>query len=197
MCGSVSRCLVVARVSELAAWDNPEVWAEKLAECQDALGDYRKQSEEQAEEARKWRIRAETAERERDVANALLSGLTNEADANEAWKALILRAEAAERERDGAEIKIDIQRQRARRYEEALLPLPAKCEHSLYVGTEEQMRFDLEYIARWCRDALAQGQGTVCEHEWIDARNTAVESGEICIKCNAIRASNWEPPPIC
>ena len=35
---------------------------------------------------------------ERDAANLLLHGLTNEADANFAWKSLILRAEAAEAE---------------------------------------------------------------------------------------------------
>ncbi len=29
----------------------------------------------------------------------------------------------------------------------------------------------------------------VCEHEWVDARNEAVESGEMCVKCHAIRAT--------
>jgi hypothetical protein len=30
----------------------------------------------------------------------------------------------------------------------------------------------------------------VCAHEWVDARNSVVESGEICPKCNAIREGN-------
>ena len=27
-----------------------------------------------------------------------------------------------------------------------------------------------------------------CEHEWVSARNEAVESGEMCVKCHALRA---------
>lgn len=34
------------------------------------------------------------------------------------------------------------------------------------------------------------GITTPCQHEWIDARNKAVKSGELCIRCNAIRAGN-------
>ena len=30
----------------------------------------------------------------------------------------------------------------------------------------------------------------VCEHEWTDARNKAVKSGEICLKCGDLRAGN-------
>jgi hypothetical protein len=29
-----------------------------------------------------------------------------------------------------------------------------------------------------------------CEHNWVDARNKFVESGEVCLKCCAIRAGN-------
>lgn len=29
-----------------------------------------------------------------------------------------------------------------------------------------------------------------CQHEWVDARNSAVESGEICLRCNKVRAGN-------
>lgn len=29
-----------------------------------------------------------------------------------------------------------------------------------------------------------------CKHEWTDARNSVVTSGEICLKCNSIRAGN-------
>lgn len=29
-----------------------------------------------------------------------------------------------------------------------------------------------------------------CSHEWADARNSRVLSGELCVKCNAIRAGN-------
>jgi len=31
-----------------------------------------------------------------------------------------------------------------------------------------------------------------CEHEWVDARNQAVKSGEYCAKCGTLRAGNQE-----
>ena len=34
---------------------------------------------------------------------------------------------------------------------------------------------------------------TPCEHEWVDARNRFVSSGEWCPKCNAIRAEAEKP----
>lgn len=30
----------------------------------------------------------------------------------------------------------------------------------------------------------------VCDHQWTDARNSVVKSGEICLKCGAIRPSS-------
>jgi hypothetical protein len=42
-----------------------------------------------------------------------------------------------------------------------------------------------------CRDAdAALSEKPKCQHEWVDARNKYVESGEICLKCMAIRAGN-------
>lgn len=32
----------------------------------------------------------------------------------------------------------------------------------------------------------------LCDHEWVDARNEAVESGEVCIRCWKIRSGNAE-----
>lgn len=42
---------------------------------------------------------------------------------------------------------------------------------------------------------------SACEHEWVDATNEVVESGELCVKCHAIRAaqspaSSPEPPTV-
>jgi len=39
--------------------------------------------------------------------------------------------------------------------------------------------------------ALASGPSGVdeCDHEWVDARNRYVQSGELCLKCHAIRAA--------
>ncbi len=31
-----------------------------------------------------------------------------------------------------------------------------------------------------------------CAHEWIDIRNSAVESGSMCGKCGALRAENFD-----
>lgn len=31
-----------------------------------------------------------------------------------------------------------------------------------------------------------------CDHEWIDATNQVIQGGEICLKCNAVRATKAE-----
>jgi len=31
-----------------------------------------------------------------------------------------------------------------------------------------------------------------CDHEWVDARNEVVSSGEVCLKCHAVRAAPEE-----
>lgn len=38
--------------------------------------------------------------------------------------------------------------------------------------------------------ALLRATEPVCEHDWIDIRNNFIESGEMCVKCNGIRAGN-------
>jgi hypothetical protein len=45
----------------------------------------------------------------------------------------------------------------------------------------------LEAIA--ALDAVRSPQGEGHEHEWVDARNEAVRSGEVCLGCGAIRPS--------
>lgn len=35
---------------------------------------------------------------------------------------------------------------------------------------------------------------TKCEHQWVDARNKHVQSGEVCLKCFSIRAGNSAAP---
>lgn len=44
-------------------------------------------------------------------------------------------------------------------------------------------------LALKARAALA-GRPVTCKHEWIDARNSRVSEGELCLKCGAIRAGN-------
>ncbi len=39
----------------------------------------------------------------------------------------------------------------------------------------------------FARDILDKALYPACEHEWTDARNKVVMSGEICLKCNAVR----------
>lgn len=49
-------------------------------------------------------------------------------------------------------------------------------------------------IADICDRALAAAPAAVdvfrCEHEWTDARNSVIKSGEICLKCGTIRPGN-------
>jgi hypothetical protein len=42
------------------------------------------------------------------------------------------------------------------------------------------------------RGLLRPVDAVPCTHEWVDARNEIVESGEICLRCNAIRPGNEE-----
>jgi hypothetical protein len=37
---------------------------------------------------------------------------------------------------------------------------------------------------------VAQRAPAACEHEWVDMRNSAIISGEMCSKCRAVRAGN-------
>ena len=29
---------------------------------------------------------------------------------------------------------------------------------------------------------------TLCQHQWVDAKNIAVESGKLCVKCHSVKA---------
>jgi len=42
------------------------------------------------------------------------------------------------------------------------------------------------------RQRISEGGEVACKHEWVDARNPVVKSGEICLKCNTIRPGNTE-----
>lgn len=44
-------------------------------------------------------------------------------------------------------------------------------------------------------NALVACGTTRCEHEWVDATNVVVKSGEICVRCRAIRAANSQSRP--
>lgn len=43
---------------------------------------------------------------------------------------------------------------------------------------------------------MVHGASPECQHDWRDARNKIVVSGEFCLKCYAIRAGNTTPPSI-
>ena len=44
-------------------------------------------------------------------------------------------------------------------------------------------------MAQDCIDQMPDGLAIKCDHEWTDARNEVVKSGEICLKCNSMRAT--------
>lgn len=60
----------------------------------------------------------------------------------------------------------------------------------------DQDKTVLEFVLsdRDARDMIESLSGaatpTPCKHEWTDARNEVVKSGEICLKCGTIRAGN-------
>ena len=83
-------------------------------------------------------------------------------------------------------------RSRAVRAERAV----ADCKealHEIAEGTSEHGHWWIEAanpgqlagrVHSRCRKALTD----LCDHDWQDARNKAVTSGEVCLRCGAIRA---------
>jgi len=59
-------------------------------------------------------------------------------------------------------------------------------------GISEDQEQELEMLQKVAEAIMefASPPPPVCEHKWIDARNALVESGELCLKCFAIRAGN-------
>ena len=52
-------------------------------------------------------------------------------------------------------------------------------------------KYDWHYIAgRVHMLVMKESIVTPCDHEWVDARNQVVKSGEFCLKCNSIRSGN-------
>lgn len=72
------------------------------------------------------------------------------------------------------------------------MSLPSLCYRKAAEAFIEKMPGSdtLEMLREQLKSLDERGQFTFaeCEHEWVDARNKYVESGEICRKCRAIRA---------
>lgn len=50
--------------------------------------------------------------------------------------------------------------------------------------------YNLEQAVEGLNRVLSITEKRKCEHNWVDARNKLVQSGEVCPKCGAIRAGN-------
>ncbi len=55
-------------------------------------------------------------------------------------------------------------------------------------GEEWDDRFDITLEP--ASEFYARRRVTACKHDWVDARNEAITSGEYCPKCGGIRAGN-------
>ena len=62
-----------------------------------------------------------------------------------------------------------------------------QCPSVKQTGTEWTHKSDCERITALLAKAKGESQ---CDHNWVDARNKVVKSGEICLKCGALRAGN-------
>jgi hypothetical protein len=49
---------------------------------------------------------------------------------------------------------------------------------------------DVDWLISTYADRIMQMFIRQCNHEWVDVRNEVVESGEMCIRCNSVRAGN-------
>ena len=45
----------------------------------------------------------------------------------------------------------------------------------------------LDWFEGQIEDVIQSARCVICEHEWVDARNKVVISGEVCPKCGALR----------
>lgn len=77
----------------------------------------------------------------------------------------------------------------ARQYNRNLEERNQRLEAALLMIQGGHWRGDLnEYIAGVLTPSETDGECQ--EHDWRDARNEIVESGEVCVRCGAIRAGN-------
>ena len=60
-----------------------------------------------------------------------------------------------------------------------------ECQNMFMFEADGPVENNFNYCP-YCGDVLHVKP--TCEHEWVDARNAVVTSGEICKKCHAIRA---------
>ena len=137
------------------------------------------------------------AKEERDEARRLLDSMTRERDdLIRARGTLIKTLEATSHERDhwrsarqsaiaaGDMLKADLEKSVLQngRLSEILNDIRGMAWRTVNTGRPLDPG---SIINRIERDGVA-----TCAHEWKDARNKIVESGEICLKCNSIRAGN-------
>lgn len=69
--------------------------------------------------------------------------------------------------------------------------------HCIFASVVEGKSFEQIAVELSLDDAahverIYQACAPVCEHEWVDVRNPVIKSGELCIKCHAVRP-NQEP----
>ena len=63
---------------------------------------------------------------------------------------------------------------------------PPAFTKAIYAAAELAPQFDLAITERGIEFV---SQKEECDHEWVDATNEVVESGEVCLKCHAVRAA--------
>ena len=93
-----------------------------------------------------------------------LGNTVNTEDLHHEIVALLNRAELAERQRD------------------SLLGVIRSIQE--YASDDDELSDNID------KEVACAMSITTCEHEWVDARNQVVKSGEICLKCGAGRAGN-------
>jgi hypothetical protein len=99
-------------------------------------------------------------------------------------------------------ILFEILREEKAELEAEVTALKALCEYaddhimSYHLGDEDYVLTgdsveDAKQVWRdadiWRRDYIALIDNSNCEHNWVDARNEHITSGQFCTKCNAIK----------
>jgi len=59
-----------------------------------------------------------------------------------------------------------------------LMPIIDKIDIDKLISEEKQLLIHSVVVPK----------GTLCDHKWVDARNIAVQSGKVCVKCHNLKA---------
>jgi hypothetical protein len=149
---------------------------------------------ELAKTAAEWQTKCESAWAQMEALKLQLDGMKGERDSEReiavGWEKKCELVELQKRELEEAVLNLSV------KYQQHNLPLPSAMIDAWARINGVLAKNPPGYVMDIIRAAVpyTEDPGPTekpsCEHNWVDARNQHVQSGELCLKCHAIRAGN-------